>query len=109
MPGSVPYVGAMLAVTRLRVSADDDGGRRAGLAGVLTALAAKPGFLRGRVGESVDEPGLLVLVTEWSGAGAYRRGLSAYDVKIAFADLMAYVLDEPSAYEEVASRDPDRG
>ncbi len=92
----------MLAVTRLRVPADE-GGHRADLHGVLAALAAKPGFLRGQVGESVDEPGLLVLVTEWSGAGAYRRGLSAYDVKIAFADLMAYVLDEPSAFEVFAT------
>lgn len=99
----VPYVGAVLAVTRLRVPADDAGRRAAQLPGVLAALAAKPGFVRGRVGESVDEPGLLVLVTEWSGAGAYRRGLSAYDVKIAFAELMAYVLDEPSAFEVAAT------
>ena len=98
----------MLAVTRLRVPIDDSGSR-AQLDGVLAALAAKPGFLRGQVGESVDEAGLLVLVTEWSGAGTYRRGLSAYDVKIAFAGLMAYVLDEPSAYEVVAGRPPEQG
>ena len=93
----------MLAVTRLRVPADGDGSHPALLRGVLAALATRPGFVRGRVGESPDEPGLLVLVTEWSGAGAYRRGLSAYDVKIAFADLMAYVLDEPSAFEVSAA------
>jgi hypothetical protein len=105
----VPYGGRVLAVTRLRVPADDDGGQRAQLQAVLAALAAAPGFVRGRVGASADEPGLLALVTEWSGAGAYRRGLSAYDVKIAFADLMAYVLDEPSAFEVVASVEPEQG
>jgi hypothetical protein len=93
----------VLAVTRIRVPTDDDGSSRGRLGGVLAALAAKPGFVRGQVGESVDEPGLLVLVTEWSGAGTYRRGLSAYDVKIAFAELMAYVLDEPSAFEVFAT------
>ena len=97
----------MLAVTRLRVPAD--GGHRARLEGVLVALAAKPGFVRGQLAESVDEAGLLVLVTEWSGAGTYRRGLSAYDVKIAFADLMAYVLDEPSAFEVVAGSHLEQG
>jgi quinol monooxygenase YgiN len=99
----------VLAVTRLRLPADDGGRAGAQLPGVLAALAAAPGFMRGRVGESVDEPGLLVLVTEWSGAGAYRRGLSAYDVKIAFAELMAYVLDEPSAFEVAASIEPEQG
>jgi quinol monooxygenase YgiN len=92
----------VLAVTRLHIPAEDDG-HRGQLQEVLSALAAKPGFVRGQVGESVDERGLLVLVTEWSGAGAYRRGLSAYDVKVAFAELMAYVLDEPSAFEVAAS------
>ena len=97
----------MLAVTRLHVVADPTGlagelGPR--LLGVLDLLAARPGFLTGRVARSVDEPALLVLVTEWSGAGAYRRALSGYDVKVAFADLMAYVVNEPSAFEVVAAR-----
>lgn len=101
----------MLAVTRLRVPAEvtagvpgDVAGTEARLLGVLDLLAARPGFLTGRVGRSVDEPALLMLVTEWSGAGAYRRALSAYDVKVAFADLMAYVVNEPSAFEVVATR-----
>jgi len=90
-------------VTRLRV-ADDDPDLEANLLGVLDLLAGRPGFVTGRVGRSVDESALLVLVTEWSGAGAYRRALSGYDVKVAFADLMAYVVNEPSAFEVVAAR-----
>jgi hypothetical protein len=93
----------VLAVTRLRVPADAEGTEGL-LLGVLDLLAARPGFVSGRVGRSVDEPALLLLVTEWSGAGAYRRALSGYDVKVAFADLMAYVVNEPSAFEVVAAR-----
>jgi hypothetical protein len=93
----------MLAVTRLRVPADAEG-IEGPLLGVLDLLAARPGFVSGRVGRSVDEPALLLLVTEWSGAGAYRRALSGYDVKVAFAGLMAYVDNEPGAFEVVAAR-----
>jgi len=93
----------VLAVTRLRAPADA-GEVDALLGGVLDLLAARPGFVSGRVARAVDDPALLVLVTEWSGAGAYRRALSGYDVKVAFADLMAYVDDEPGAFEVVASR-----
>ena len=48
----------------------------------LAAFAGRPGFRRGRVGRSVDEPAEWVLVTEWEGVGAYRRALSAYEVKV---------------------------
>ena len=96
----------MLAVTRLRVPTEGSGTEDAEslLVGVLDLLAARPGFVTGRVARAVDEPGLLVIVSEWSGAGAYRRALSGYDVKLSFADLMAYVLDEPSAFEVEAAR-----
>ena len=97
----------MLAVTRLRVPTDapaSAGDLEAHLLDVLDLLAERPGFLTGRVGRSVDEPALLLLLTEWSGAGAYRRALSGYDVKVAFAGLMAYVVNEPSAFEVVAAR-----
>jgi quinol monooxygenase YgiN len=100
----------VLAVTRLRAPAGagdvpvGSGGIDALLGAVLDLLAAQPGFLSGRVARALDDPAVLVLVTEWSGAGAYRRALSGYDVKVAFADLMAYVDNEPSAFEVVASR-----
>ena len=94
----------MLAVTRLRLPVDSAGALEAHLRGVLDLLAARPGFLSGRVARAVDDPELLVLLTEWSGAGTYRRALSGYDVKLALADLMAYVDNEPSAFEVVAAR-----
>lgn len=65
----------------------------------LDAFAARPGFRRGRVGRSADDPALWAITTEWDGVGAFRRSLSAYDVKLHAAPLLAESLDEPSAYE----------
>ena len=44
---------------------------------ILDTLATQPGYLRGRLARSVDEPNLWALVSEWEGAGFYRRALSA--------------------------------
>jgi heme-degrading monooxygenase HmoA len=74
----------------------------------LEALSVQAGFVRGRLGQSVDEPGLWSVVTEWDSVGSYRRGLSAYDVKLATAPLMALSVPEPSAYEVVAAADEAR-
>lgn len=43
-------------------------------------------------------------MTEWEGAGFYRRALGAYDVRVRFIPLAAMAVDEPGAYEIVASR-----
>lgn len=65
----------------------------------LAALAGRPGFLRGRLGRSPDDPTVWVLATEWTGVGAYRRSLSAYDVKVHAAPLLGRARDEVSAFE----------
>ena len=94
----------VLAVTRLRAArrrrwhAPAPAARRARRAG------GQPGFVRGRVGRVGRRTGSARC---WSPSGRGRvptaAALSAYDVKIAFAELMAYVVDEPSAFE-VAGR-----
>jgi len=88
----------VFAVTRLRVGA----GQAATLAGqvdaLLAALAARPGFRDGEVGASADDPDLWALVTRWDGVGAYRRALSAAEVKIAGAPVWVHALDEPGVY-----------
>jgi quinol monooxygenase YgiN len=71
----------------------------------LAAFAARPGFLRGRVGRAADDPTAWVLTTEWDGVGAYRRSLSAYDVKVDAATLLGRGRDEPSAFEVLISED----
>ncbi|MGW0807440.1 antibiotic biosynthesis monooxygenase family protein [Nonomuraea sp. NPDC002799] len=66
---------------------------------ILDTLAAQQGFQRGRLARSVDEPNLWALITEWEGAGFYRRALSA--ARIAMYPLMILMVNEPSAYEDV--------
>jgi quinol monooxygenase YgiN len=74
---------------------------RAGAA--LRAFADRPGFLRGRVGRAVDDPDRWVLVTEWDSVGSFRRSLSAYEVKLHAAPLLASSIEEPAAYEPLIS------
>jgi len=87
----------MFAVTRLRVPPDATG-FPADVAALLAALATRPGFRDGHAGEAVEEAGLWALVTVWDGVGAYRRALSAAEVKIAGAAVWVHAVDEPGAF-----------
>ncbi|MCW2615638.1 MAG: antibiotic biosynthesis monooxygenase [Frankiales bacterium] len=71
----------------------------------LAAFAARPGYLRGRIGRAADDPTQWVLTTEWTGVGAYRRSLGAYDVKVDAAPLLSLGRDEPSAFEVLHADD----
>ena len=97
----------MLAVTRFVVPAEQaaDFLHRAQVA--LAALAVRPGYLRGSIGRAADDETLWVLASEWTGAGAYRRALSAFDGKISAVPLLSQGLDGPGAYEVVHSRAAD--
>ncbi len=92
---SVPETGGEEFVARAQVALD--------------ALAARPGYRSGRVGRAVDDPTRWVLVTEWDGVGAYRRALSAYEVKVSASPLLAESVDEPSAYEVLLGDDGRHG
>ncbi|MEV4108564.1 antibiotic biosynthesis monooxygenase family protein [Nonomuraea sp. NPDC049695] len=70
---------------------------------ILDTLAAQPGYRRGRLARSIDEPNLWALVTEWEGAGFYRRALSA--ARMAMYPLMILMVNEPGAYEDVYTQD----
>jgi len=72
----------------------------------LAALAARPGFAAGRLARAYDDPTAWCLVTEWESVGAYRRALSAYDVKLRATPLLARAVPEASAYEPLASAEP---
>ena len=91
----------MLVVNRFRVPVDDGEAFRAELADAVDVLAERPGYVEGRIGRSVDDPTLWVLTTAWENVGAYRRALSAYDVKLRAVPLLSRALDEPTAYEVV--------
>ncbi|MCW2580729.1 MAG: Antibiotic biosynthesis monooxygenase [Blastococcus sp.] len=88
----------MFAVTRLRATGQDGEALAAAVAPLLAALAERPGFRDGELGRSADDPTLWALVTRWDGVGAYRRALSAAQVKIAGAPVWAHALDEPGVY-----------
>lgn len=89
----------MLVVSRFAVAEVEAGGFADRARVALAAFAARPGFRRGHLGRAVDDPAEWVLVTEWDGVGAYRRALSAYEVKIDATPLLAQARDEPGAYE----------
>jgi quinol monooxygenase YgiN len=71
----------------------------------LELLSQRPGFVRGRLARALDEPATWAMVSEWDSVGSYRRGLGAYDVKLATAPLMALSVPEPSAFEVLAACD----
>ena len=88
----------MFAVTRLRASGDDGEALVGAVPALLAALAARPGFRDGELGQSADDPSLFALVTRWDGIGSYRRALSAAEVKITGAPVWVFALDEPGVY-----------
>ena len=88
----------MFAVTRMRVAEADVDGFATAVDALLAALAGRPGFRDGELGRCTDDDGLWALVTRWDGVGAYRRALSAAEVKLAGAPVWVYALDEPGVY-----------
>jgi heme oxygenase (mycobilin-producing) len=72
----------------------------------LATLAARPGYQDGRLSRALDDPRYWCLVTDWESVGAYRRALSAFEVKLHATPLLAESVDEPSAYEVLASAAP---
>jgi quinol monooxygenase YgiN len=91
----------VIVVNRFRVAEADAAAFRADLERAHETLAVQTGYVAGHVGRNVDDPGLWLLTTEWQGPGAYRRALSAYDVKMAAVPTLSRAIDEPSAYEPV--------
>lgn len=91
----------MIVVNRFRVVEAEAEQFRVEAHAALGALAERPGYVDGRVGRNVDDPGLWVLTSTWLNVGSYRRALSAYDVKVTAVPLLSRAVDEPSAYETV--------
>ena len=89
----------MLVVSRFSVPEVDAEAFTADASAALAAFAARPGYAGGRAGPAVDDPTTWVVVTSWRRLGDYRRALSAYEVKLHGAPLLARALPEPSAFE----------
>ena len=91
----------MIVVNRFRVPDAQQATFRTELQAARETLAQRPGHVRGRIGRNADDPELWVLTTEWESVGAYRRALSAYDVKLTAVPVLSRAIDEPGAYELV--------
>ncbi len=91
-------------MSRFRVPADQADQFASAARVAIQALGERPGFIEAALGQSTDEDDLRVITTRWDGIGAYRRALSAYDVKLAAVPLLSLAVDEPSAFEVVHSR-----
>lgn len=86
----------MIAVTHFTTD-DADFAEKAQAA--LAALAGRPGYLRGTVGRSTDDPTAWILLTEWENVGSYRRALGNYEVKVHATPLLASAADLPGSFE----------
>ena len=90
---------SLLVIGRFRVATSDRETFHLAAADAIEALAAQPGCRAASLGQSTDDPELLVIRTEWEGVGSYRRALSSFDVKVRAIPLLSSAIDEPSAYE----------
>ncbi|GAA4215099.1 antibiotic biosynthesis monooxygenase [Actinocatenispora rupis] len=93
----------MLVVNRFAVDAAAADGFADRAREALAAFAACTGFTDGQLGRAADDPTRWCLVTRWQSVGAYRRALGSYQVKVAATPLLAESVEEPSAYEVLAS------
>jgi hypothetical protein len=99
----------VLVLHRFRVPDNDAASFRVEIEDALVVLGEQAGFEGGTLGRNVDDPGLWVLETRWAGPGAYRRGLSAYDVKVRAWAVLGRAIDEASAYEVLETgREPNQ-
>lgn len=91
----------LIVISRFRVPADTRSAFLDDAETALRALSAQAGCCAAALAQSTDEADLLLVRTEWAGIGAYRRALSAFDVKVHAVPLLSRAIDEPSAYESI--------
>jgi antibiotic biosynthesis monooxygenase len=96
----------MLVLNRFIVPPGTQDGFTGRAHAALAVLAERPGYLSGRLTRALDDPAYWTLVTEWESVGAYRRALGGFDVKVHATPLLSESVDEPSAYETLASAAP---
>jgi hypothetical protein len=94
------------AVSADGASADGSGEFSALGHAALDALAARPGYVSGQWCRAYDDPTAWCLVTQWESVGAYRRALSAHDVRVRATALLSRAVPEASAFEPLASAEP---
>jgi hypothetical protein len=93
----------MIAITHFSDASADFADRAQA---ALAALAGRPGYLRGTLGRSTDDPAAWILLTEWRNVGSYRRALGNYEVKLHATPLLASAHDVPGAFEPLLEVEP---
>jgi len=93
----------MIALTHFRDDSADFADRAQA---ALSALAARPGYVRGTLARSTDDPAAWLLLTEWENIGSYRRALGNYEVKLHATPLLAAALDLPGGFETLVDVAP---
>jgi len=73
----------------------------------LQPLVSQAGCHGGEICAAIDDPTLMSIITHWESVGAYRRALSAFDVKAQSIPFLSTAIDEPSAYEVLHRNGPD--
>jgi len=106
-PWPLEPVAPLLVVSRFRVEAEERGDFVAEADAAIAVLSSQSGCTSASLGQATDDATLLVIRTEWSGVGAYRRALSSFDVKLRAVPLLSRAIDEPSAYELVRQWTPE--
>jgi quinol monooxygenase YgiN len=96
----------MIALTHFDSGEESAEGFSARAEAALAAFAARPGYLRGTLGRSMDDPRAWLLLTEWDSVGAYRRALGNFDVRINATPLLSAALDIASAFEPLVDVAP---
>jgi hypothetical protein len=96
----------VLVVTRFVVEEADQPAFAERARAALEVLATRTGYRDGRLARAIDDVRNWCLIVDWETVGAYRRALSAFEVKVRATPLLAESVDEPSAYEVLAAAEP---
>ncbi|HVU73778.1 MAG TPA: antibiotic biosynthesis monooxygenase [Mycobacteriales bacterium] len=73
---------------------------------LLAVLHARPGFLGGRVGQSVEDDGGVAVLAQFADLGSWRRALGATDVKLLATPLLGAHAESVSTYETADEAGP---
>lgn len=88
----------MLVIHRFLVPVDLRAEFRPAADAALDHLRSRPGVVAVDLACNIDDPQLWALVTRWQDPGSYRRAISGAAATYALMPVMAYAIDEPSAY-----------
>ncbi len=92
----------VIVVTRFIVPDSEAADFLHGARQFIAALEQRPGHVSSRTARALDDADRWLVISEWVGVGAWRRALSAYEVRLEAVPFMARAEAEPSVYETVS-------